>query len=82
LSDSVGSPPTVRVQRPDANNEPPHGARRAPAAIDGLHTVIDHALNTYQRTRDPDSICEAFRTLTNELARTPSKRDRFEMARR
>jgi hypothetical protein len=56
--------------------------RDAPAAIDGLHTVIDHARTTYQRTSDPDPICKAFQTLTNELARIPSRRDRFEIARR
>jgi hypothetical protein len=54
----------------------------APTAIDGLHTVIDHARTTHQRTSDPDSICEAFQTLTNELARIPARRDRFEMVRR
>jgi hypothetical protein len=56
--------------------------RDAPAAIDGLDTVIDHARTTYRQHVDPDSICEAFQTLTNELARTRSRRDRFEMARR
>jgi hypothetical protein len=56
--------------------------RDAPAAMDGLDAVIDHARATYQRASDPDSICEAFQTLTNELARLPSRRDRFEMARR
>lgn len=56
--------------------------RDAPAAIDGLDAVIDHARTTYQRTSDPSSICEAFQTLTNELARLPSRRDHFEMARR
>jgi hypothetical protein len=56
--------------------------RDAPAAIDALDTVIDHARTTYRQHSDPDSICEAFQTLTNELARLPSRRDRFEMARR
>jgi hypothetical protein len=53
--------------------------RDAPAAIDGLDTVIDHARTTYQQHGDPDSIREAFQTLTNELARIPTRRDRVEM---
>jgi hypothetical protein len=53
--------------------------RDAPAAIDGLDTVIDHARTTYQQHGDPDSIREAFQTLTKELARIPTRRDRFEM---
>jgi hypothetical protein len=56
--------------------------RDAPAAIAGLDTVINHARTTYRQHSDSDSICEAFQTLTNELARIPSRRDRFEMARR
>jgi hypothetical protein len=56
--------------------------RDAPAAIDGLDAVIDHARTTYQRTSDPNSICEAFQTLTTELARLPSRRNRLEIARR
>jgi hypothetical protein len=56
--------------------------RDAPAAIAALDTVIHHARTTYRQHSDSDSICEAFQTLTNELARIPSRRDRFEMARR
>jgi hypothetical protein len=74
-------PTTVRPPRHGSGTSSPGYITTRPQAIDGLQTVIDHARTTYQRTSDPDSICEAFQTLTNELARIPARRDRFEMAR-
>jgi hypothetical protein len=56
--------------------------RDAPAAVEGLDTVIHHARATYRQHSDPDSIRQAFQTLTDERARIPSRRDPFEMARR
>jgi hypothetical protein len=49
--------------------------RDAPAAIAGIDTVIGHARTTYQQHPDPDSIREAFQTLTDDLARLTVKRD-------
>ena len=55
--------------------------RDAPVAV-GIDTVIDHARTTYLRTVDPDSIRDAFQTLTRELARlTATTRGRVELSR-
>ena len=56
--------------------------RDAPVAIAGIDLLIDRARDTHQQHIDPASICEAFQTLTNELAHTPTKRDGMAISRR